>query len=120
MFVHFLNVANLVPQETAPGSDEPILSGHFVSPRDYLMLSFVAAFEPVISMFDDLGIGGYDNLAEAWFRWKCEEQAQSMSQDCQYWGNKFLAELAQLRGEMFNRINKPQGRSLAGFMGGRR
>jgi len=114
---YFLN-----PPRNSPYIEEGFIeNGYFVSPRDYLILSFVAAFEPVVSMSDNLGIDGrYDNLVEAWFRWKCEEQAQSMSQDCMYWGNKFIDELAQLRAEMLNRINKPQGRQLAGFMGGRR
>jgi len=98
--------------------DEPfITTGYFVAPRDYLMLSFTAKFDPLLSMDDNLGIEGYENLVDAWFRWKVEEQVSALSQECAYWNQQFDIEMSRLRIERFNRVNKPQGRRLAGFAG---
>jgi hypothetical protein len=95
-------------------------AGYFVPPRDYLIVSYVGKYMPVISLSDELGVEGYENLVDAWFRWKVEEQVSSISQECAYWGGRVEVELANLRAEMYNRINKPKGRTLAGFMGNRR
>jgi hypothetical protein len=83
-----------------------------------LTMLFVAAYAPVTSLEDDLGLGlTHENLADAWFRWKVEEQVSSISQECAYWGGRVETEFARLRAEMFNRMNKPRGRFLAGFSG---
>jgi len=97
------------------GGATGISTGYFVSPGDYLIMSYTAAFNPVSSMTDDLGIGGYDNLVEAWFRWKVEEQILSTSDECKYWRNCVETELMRIRAELLNRINKPRGRELPGF-----
>jgi hypothetical protein len=89
---------------------------HDAEPLTVTML-FVAPYEAVYSMTDDLKLGlTYENLADAWFRWKVEEQVSAISQECGYWGGRVEAELARLRAEMFNRMNKPRGRFLAGFL----
>jgi len=97
-----------------------ITLGYFVPQDSYLIISYIAAFVPVYSLADDLGITGYENLIDAWFRWKTEEQASAVSNECIYWQGRVQAELDHLRGERFNRINKPVGRRLAGFENTRR
>jgi len=86
-----------------------------VSPDEELIISYVAAFDPVTSIEDDLNIDGYENLVEVWFRWKVEEQLSASSDDCRYWYARVENELMRIRAETLNRINKPQGRQLPGF-----
>jgi len=102
------------------GESSFVSLGYFVPQDNYLIISYTAAFVPVYSLADDLGIVGYENLIDAWFRWKTEEQASSMSNECIYWQGRAEAELDHLRGERFNRINKPVGRRLVGFENTRR
>jgi len=88
-------------------------------PVDALILMYVAAFEPIASLDDEFELVDfvrYDNLIEAWLRWKAEEHEFVASPECEYWRGRVDVELHQLRGEMFNRVNKPVGRRLAGFM----
>jgi len=92
-----------------------ITKGYFVPPKDYLIMSYVTAFNPVSSIADDLGIDGYDNLVEAWFKWKTQEHEMASSDECVYWRNCVEAELMRIRAESLNRINKPRGRELPGF-----
>ena len=102
------------------GENAYISLGYFVPQGGYLIIAYVAAFVPVYSLADDLGITGYENLIDSWFRWKTEEQASSVSNECMYWQSRVQSELDQLRGERYNRINKPVGRRLAGFENTRR
>jgi len=90
-------------------------AGYFVPQKDYLILSYVAKYRPVLDLMDDLGLDGYENLVEAWLRWKVEEQVSAMTQECVYWAGRVEMELANLRAELFNRMNKPMGRTLTGF-----
>ena len=102
------------------GEGAYISLGYFVPQSGYLILAYIAAFVPVYSLADDLGINGYENLIDAWFRWKVEEQASAVSHECMYWQSRVQAELDHLRGERYNRMNKPVGRRLVGFENTRR
>jgi hypothetical protein len=104
------------PLELDDGEDAPILAGFIVRPEDYLLMKHTATFDMVYEIDDDLGISGFENLVDSWFRWKAEEQVQAISAECAYWRGRVDEEMYKLRGERFNRVNKPQGRPLIGFM----
>lgn len=80
-----------------------------------LEIVYWAKFREVFGVNDNLGINGYENLVDTWFRWKVEEQLSALSDECKYWGERFHEESRRIRAEASNRINKPQGRFLAGF-----
>jgi hypothetical protein len=92
-----------------------ITNGYFVAPKDYLIMSYTSAFNPVSSVGDDLGIDGYDNLVEAWIKWKTQEQEMAGSEECMYWRGCVEREIMRIRAESLNRINKPRGRELPGL-----
>ncbi|MDR2728410.1 MAG: hypothetical protein LBB56_04700 [Chitinispirillales bacterium] len=94
---------------------DQVTTGYFVPQDGYLIVAFIAAFAPVRSLSDDLGIDGYENLVDAWLRWKVEEQISALSQECAYWHQRVESEMSNLRAEKFNRMNKPRGRRLIGF-----
>lgn len=94
-----------------------ITNGYFVAPGDYLIMSYTAAFNPIGSVDVQLGIDGYENLVEAWFRWKIEEERLAVSEETAYWRSCFENEMIRIRTETFNRVNKPRGRELHGFSG---
>jgi rhodanese-related sulfurtransferase len=104
------------PLELDDGEDAPIWAGFIARPEDYLLMKHTATFDAVYDIDDDLGISGFENLVDSWFRWKAEEQVQAISAECAYWRGRVDEELYKLRGERFNRVNKPQGRPLIGFM----
>ncbi len=81
-----------------------------------VLLKYIQAYEPIDSIDSELAIGPYDNLIEAWLRWKVEEHMSPISQECGYWRSRVDVELHQLRGEAFNRVNPIRGRELIGFM----
>ncbi|MDR3012544.1 MAG: hypothetical protein LBU70_04965 [Chitinispirillales bacterium] len=81
-----------------------------------LTVIYMAAFNPIETMEDELHLGmTYENLADTWFRWKVEEQVSSISSECQYWGNRFAEEIRRIRAEASSRTNVSRGRTLAGF-----
>ncbi|MFW6244832.1 MAG: hypothetical protein ACOC36_03000, partial [Fibrobacterota bacterium] len=94
-----------------------ITNGYLTGPDYYVILSYVAQFAPIVSISDDLGLSGYENLIDAWFRWKMEEQASAVSNECVYWGQQVERELYSIQAEKDGRMNKPVGRRLAGFTG---
>jgi hypothetical protein len=98
------------------GEEQFADGGYFVSPNEYLIISYIAKFDPLFYIADDLGIGEYDNLIDAWLNWKVQEQVSSISSECAYYRHRVDEELAQIRGEKSNRVNPPRGRRLAGFM----
>jgi len=81
-----------------------------------VIVVYEADYEAITSMDDELPIGDYDNLIEAWLHWKIAENVQEVSPECEYWRSRVDIELRQLRGEAFNRVNVTTGRKLIGFM----
>jgi|GEM_PF-3792408 len=118
LFLHSSpSAAEAHDQSQSTVDEEPFISaGYFIGPNDYLILFFTAKFRPVLSMSDDLGIDGYGNLVNAWLRWKVEERVLVTSSECAYWHGRAETEFSNLRAELLNRINKPRGRALAGFI----
>lgn len=94
-----------------------ITAGYLTGPDYYVILSYVAQFAAITTIGDDLGLSGYENLIDAWFRWKIEEQASAVSKECVYWGGRVQDELNSLQAEKDGRMNKPVGRRLTGFIG---
>lgn len=104
------DISVAIESDPEEGSYESALSWEAVT------VVYMAAYEPIASMGDEIEIGPYDNLIEAWLRWKVEEHEVVGSPECGYWRERVDIELHQLRGEMFSRINRPVGRKLIGFM----
>lgn len=105
------------PEIIAPGgSSELSWTVEEIPASGNILLKYLQAYQPIESAEDELEVGPYDNLIEAWLRWKAEEHEFVGSPDCQYWRERVDIELHQLRGEAFNRVNKPVGRRLIGFM----
>lgn len=96
---------------------DSITDGYLTGPDYYVILSYVAEFASITSISDDLGLSGYESLIDAWFRWKIEEQASAISNECVYWGQRVERELYSLQCEKDGRMNKPKGRRLVGFEG---
>jgi hypothetical protein len=111
------NAAMEVRLKHYPYVEDWITRGYFIPPETHLVMTYIEAYRPIESVDDRFALSGYDNLIETWLRWKAEEHEQSASHECEYWRSRVDAELQQLRGEAFNRVNRSPGRRLPGFGG---